>query len=65
MKVNNPRTHTVLLVDEAKHYFRVTAKTIYRWVAEGKLQDGARRGTITIESIRRWKAKRSRKRPPE
>jgi len=65
MKVNNPRTHTVLLVDEAKHYFRVTAKTVYRWVAEGKLHYGARRGTITIESIRRWKAKRSRNRPPE
>jgi hypothetical protein len=63
--VNNPRTHTVLLVDEAKHYFRVTAKTVYRWVAEGKLHYGARRGTITIDSIRRWKAKRSQKRPHE
>jgi hypothetical protein len=65
MKVNNPLTHTVLLVDEAKDYFRVTARTVHRWVAEGKLQCGARRGTVTIESIRRWKAKRSRKRPSE
>jgi hypothetical protein len=65
MKVNNPLSHTVLLVDEAKDYFRVTARTIHRWVAERKLQCGARRGTVTIESIRRWKAKRSRKRPSE
>lgn len=65
MKVNNPQTHTVLLVDEAKEYFRVTARTIHRWVAERKLQCGARRGTVTIESIQRWKAKRSRKRPSE
>ena len=65
MKVNNPETHTFLLVDETKDYFRVTAKTVYRWVSEGKLQRGARRGTITIESIRRWKAKRSRKRLSE
>jgi len=65
MKVNKPETHTFLLVDETKDYFRVTAKTVYRWVAEGKLQRGARRGTVTIESIRRWKTKRSRKRPSE
>ena len=42
MKVNNPQAYTFLLVDETKDYFRVTAKTVYRWVNEGKLQCGGR-----------------------
>ncbi len=63
-KVQNPQTNTILSVQEAARYFKVLPRTIYRWTDEGKLRKGPRRGSITIESIRRWVKKRSRKRPP-
>jgi hypothetical protein len=61
-KVENPQTYTVLSVPEAALYFEVKSRTIHRWTAEGKLKNGGRRGSITIESIRRFEKKRSRKR---
>lgn len=49
----NPRG--VLRHDEAAHYFGVTTKTIRAWkngeVASRKLTQGAKRGTVTIESV--------------
>jgi hypothetical protein len=60
--VQHPQAHTVLSTPEAALYFRVATRTVYRWVDEGKLKNGARRGSITIESIQRWARKRSRKR---
>ena len=61
-KVENPQLFTILTIPEAADYFEVRPRTIHRWVDEGKLSSGARRGSITIESIRRWKKKRSRNR---
>jgi hypothetical protein len=61
-KVQNPQSHTIVSIEEAALYFEVRPRTIYRWNVEGKLKSGARRGSITIESIRRWESKRSRKR---
>jgi excisionase family DNA binding protein len=61
-KVRNPQKYTFLTVDEAKDYFGITSKTIYRWIADGKLKPGARRGTVTIKSIQQWEIRRMRKR---
>jgi hypothetical protein len=61
-KVQNPHVYTVLSIPEAALYFSVKARTIHRWNDEGKLKSGGRRGSITIESIRQWEDKRSRKR---
>ncbi len=60
-KVRNPQAHTILSVPETALYFGVKPRTVHRWIAEGKLQNGGRRGAVTIESIRRWEAKRSRR----
>jgi hypothetical protein len=62
-KVENPQTYTVLSIPEAVLYFEVRPRTIHRWTAEGKLKNGGRRGSITIESIRRLEKNHSRKRP--
>jgi hypothetical protein len=51
-KVQNPQTYTVLSTPEAALYFEVKPRTVHRWVEQGKLKNGARRGSITIESIR-------------
>jgi len=48
---------------EAALYFEVEGRTIYRWTDDGDLKKGARRGSITIESILQWETKRSRKGP--
>jgi hypothetical protein len=61
-KVRNPQTYTVLSIVEAAVYFEVAPRTVHRWRAEGKLRSGARRGSITIESVLHWAKKRSRKR---
>lgn len=61
-KIQNPQTYATLTVPEASLYFGVCPRTIYRWLDEGRLRDGGRRGTITTESIRLWDKKRSRKR---
>jgi Helix-turn-helix domain len=61
-KVQNPQSYTIVSIEEAALYFGVRPRTIYRWNDEGKLKRGGRRGSIMIESIRRWQNKRSRKR---
>ena len=60
--VRNPDAHTVLSVNQAALYFGVKPRTIHRWKDEGHVKSGARRGSITIESIQVWQKKRSRKR---
>jgi hypothetical protein len=62
-KVRNPQAHTVLSTPEAALYFEVQPRTIHRWLEQGNLKSGARRGSITIASILLWQKKRSRKRP--
>jgi hypothetical protein len=64
-KIQNPQTFTILSTPEAALYFEVQPRTIYRWMDEGKLRRGGRRGSIAIESILKWQKKRSRKRPPD
>ena len=46
--------YTHPLNPDAAIYFEVIPRTIHRWKDEGHLKSGARRGSITIESIRRW-----------
>ena len=60
-KVQNPQAHTILTLDEAKLYFEVRLRTIYRWIDQGKLRSGPRRGSVTIGSVLQWQKKRSRK----
>jgi hypothetical protein len=62
-KVKNPQEYTLLSTPEAAMYFQVQPRTIYRWTIEGNLRSGARRGSITIDSVIRLEKKRSRKRP--
>ena len=62
-KVKNPDKYTLLSTPEAAAYFQVQPRTIYRWTIEGDLRSGARRGSITIDSVIRLEKKRSRKRP--
>ncbi len=61
-KVQNPHKFKVLSILEAAQYFGVQPRTIYRWVSEGDLRAGARRGSITIESVAKLEKRRSRKR---
>lgn len=61
-KVQNPQAHTILSIREAALYFEVQPRSVYRWREAGELRSGARRGSITIESIEKWENKRSRKR---
>jgi hypothetical protein len=61
-KVQNPHAYTILTIPEATRYFEVQPRTVHRWLDGGKLKSGARRGSVTIESILRWEKKRSRKR---
>jgi hypothetical protein len=62
-KVKNPDKYTLLSTPEAATYFQVKPRTIYRWTVEGNLRSGARRGSITVESVLRLEKKRARKRP--
>lgn len=62
-KVKNPHLYNSLSTPEAAVYFEVEPRTIHRWTAEGDLKRGARRGSITIESVLRLERSRSRKRP--
>ncbi len=62
-KVKNPEKHTLLSTPEAAAYFQVKPRTIYRWTVRGDLRSGARRGSITIDSVIRLEKKRSRKPP--
>jgi hypothetical protein len=62
-KVQNPQRFTTLMISETAEYFGVSPRSVHRWVADRKLDLGGRRGSITIRSIRRWEAKRSRTRP--
>lgn len=59
--VRNPQGQTTLLVAQAAQYLGVRPRTIYRWVKDGKLRSGARRGSVTIESIQLYEKKRARK----
>jgi hypothetical protein len=61
-KIQDPQSYANITVPEASLYFGVHPRTIYRWLDEGRLRDGGRRGTITTESVRVWEKKRSRKR---
>jgi len=61
-KVQNPHLYTVLSIPEAAAYFEVEPRTIHRWTLESDLRRGARRGSITIESVLRLEKTRSRKR---
>jgi hypothetical protein len=60
-KVQNPKHFRTLAVREAALYCEVQPATIYRWIANGKLASGTRRGTVTTESINVYEKKRSRK----
>jgi len=61
-KVKSPDTYSILSNPEAALYFGVKARTIHRWLEDGKLRRVGRRGSVTIESILLWEKKRSRKR---
>jgi hypothetical protein len=61
-KVKNPQKFNVLSIPEAALYFEVQARTIYRWSLKGDLRAGARRGSITIDSVLKFEKRRSRKR---
>jgi hypothetical protein len=61
-KVQNPNRYNTLSITEAALYFEVQPRTIHRWSLKGDLRAGARRGSITIESILKLEKKRSRKR---
>ena len=61
-KVQNPQSYTMLTINEVAVYFGVCSKTIHRWVGEGNLRRGGRRGSIAIDSVVRWQKRRSRKR---
>ncbi len=43
---------TTLTYNETAAVFDVTPRTIQNWITEGKLAQGAKRGRVTIESIR-------------
>jgi hypothetical protein len=61
-KVQNPHLYNILSILEAALYFDTHSRTIHRWLLKGDLRAGARRGSITIESILKLEKKRSRKR---
>jgi hypothetical protein len=61
-KVQTPHRYTSLSTPEAAAYFEVEPRSIYRWTENGDLKRGARRGSITIESVLRLEKSRSRKR---
>ena len=61
-KVQNPQSFTIVSIPEAALYFEVQPRTVYRWIADGKLKSGVRRGSITIKSVNELEKKRSRKR---
>jgi hypothetical protein len=61
--VQNPQTYNILSTPDSACYFGVTERTVHRWKNDGKLISGARRGSITIKSIRQWEKKRSRRLP--
>jgi hypothetical protein len=60
-KVENPQAYTALSISQAALYYQVRPRTIHRWIADGKLRRGGRRGSVTIESIQNWDKRRSRK----
>jgi hypothetical protein len=61
-KVQNPHQYKILSIPEAALYFGVQPRTIYRWSLDADLRAGARRGSITIESVLKLEKRRSRKR---
>ncbi len=60
--VENPEIYPTVFNAQAAKYFQVSPRQIYRWVEDGKLKRGARRGTVTTESMRGWKKVRARRR---
>jgi hypothetical protein len=43
---------------EAAIYFDVVQKTIRDWIKKGHLSKGAKRSTVTVESVSKWEKKR-------
>lgn len=60
-KVQSPQQYSTISIGEASLYFDVKPRTIHRWIEAGDLRSGARRGSITIDSILKLQRKRSRK----
>ena len=61
-KVQAPSKYTLLTIPEAALYFEAKPRTIYRWRNGGKLRDGAKRGTITIASVKKLERSSSKAR---
>jgi hypothetical protein len=61
-KVKSPHLYRSLSTPEVAAYFDVEPRTIHRWRVDGDLRRGARRGSITIESVLKLEKRRSRKR---
>lgn len=60
-KVQNPQQYKSLTIHEVAAYFEVEPRTIYRWMDDGDLRRGVRRGSATIESVIRLEKQRARK----
>jgi hypothetical protein len=56
-KVKKPHVYTLLSTPEAATFFQVKPRTICRWTLNGDLRSGARRGSITIDSVLRLEKK--------
>jgi hypothetical protein len=63
-KVRNPQRYTLLTTPEAAVFFEVKPRTIHRWKSAGELRGGARRGSITINSVISLEKKRTKRRGP-
>jgi hypothetical protein len=64
-KVQSPERYTVLSIPETALYFETSERTIHRWLADRSLKPGARRSSVTIESILALKTKKQRKNRPQ
>jgi hypothetical protein len=60
-KVHSPERFTVLSIPETALYFETSERTIHRWLAERSLKPGARRSSVTIESVLALRNKKMRK----
>lgn len=59
--VENPDIYPTVFIAQAAKHFQVTPRQIYRWIKDGKLRRGPRRGTVTTESIQGWNEKQARR----
>jgi hypothetical protein len=60
--VENPDIYPTVSIAQAAEHFQVAPREIHRWIKDGKLKRGARRGAVTTESMQGWKEKRARRR---